>query len=767
MDDKNREFLKKLIATFKTEAREHVDALSSGLIDLERASSAEQQIKIVEVIFREAHSLKGAARAVDITEIETLCQSLESVFTVLKRQEIKTSPELFDVLHQAVDDLSKLLLQLETDTSLKTDPHRQELLQQLQNVAKGIVVPAIVTDPKEKSVPPAIVPDSESSMPAMADKSVLAETVRVPTTKLISVLLQAEEFLLTKLSIGQLVIELQDVTSDIALWEKEWVKVHPRLQKFRSLLEKEEKKNPHNSTGSQIARLIEFLDWNYDYMKSQKAKLTSMAMSARYNHHTLGRMVDGLLDDMKQVLMLPVSSLLGIFPKIVRDLSRVEGKEVELVISGGEVEIDKRILDDLKDPLIHLIRNCIDHGIEKPQERQGKKKPPKGQIIIAVERKSGHVEIRVSDDGTGIDISKIKTSVIKLGLLSMADVERTPDSELLPLIFQSGVTTSPIITNVSGRGLGLAIVREKVEKLGGNIFFETKPGIGITFRIIVPLTLATFRGVIVRIGEFLFILPTINVERVVRVNRENIRTVENRETIVLDGRIIALERLDDLLDMPRSVKPEKSEGDISAVVLASAENRIAVQVDEVINEQEVLSKNLGKQLSRVHNVSGAAVLGTGKVVPILNIANLLKSVGSITRKTAKPSLIPTETKKDKRASALVVEDSITARTLLKNILEATGYQVATAVDGIDAFTQLRSGEFDIVLSDVDMPRMNGFDLTARIRSDKKLSDLPIVLVTALDSRENRERGIEVGANAYIVKSSFDQSNLLEVIRRLI
>ena len=337
----------------------------------------------------------------------------------------------------------------------------------------------------------------------------------------------------------------------------------------------------------------------------------------------------------------------------------------------------------------------------------------------------------------------------------------------MPLIFQSGVTTSPIITDVSGRGLGLAIVREKVENLGGTISFETNLGSGTIFRIALPLTLATFRGVIIQLAEHLFVLPTANVERVVRISRDEIRTVENRETIELNGQVVSLVRLEEVLDLSRRKKPTHSIESQPAVVIASGEKRIAFAVDEILNEQEVLQKNLGKQLSRVRNVAGAAVLGTGNVASILNALDLIKSAVRMSSAAVKTALAPSEIKEAKRQSLLVVEDSITARMLLKNILETAGYAVTTAVDGIDAFTQLKSEEFDLVVSDVDMPRMNGFDLTIKIRKDKKLADIPVVLVTALESREDRERGIEVGANAYIVKSSFDQSNLQEIIKRLI
>jgi len=335
---------------------------------------------------------------------------------------------------------------------------------------------------------------------------------------------------------------------------------------------------------------------------------------------------------------------------------------------------------------------------------------------------------------------------------------------VLPLIFQSGVSTSPIITDISGRGLGLAIVKEKVEKLNGALSVVTEPGRGTSFRIILPLTLARFHGVTVRVGEQLFVLPTSNVERVVRVKREEVKTVGNRETISLGGQAVALARLDDVLGVAPETGAEPQSDIFPAIVLTSANQRIAFVVDEILHEQEVLVKTLGTQLVRVRNIAGATVLAGGKVAPILNVPDLLHvAVQSGGAPTRAPAEMPAVEAKQK--SILVAEDSITSRTLLKNILEGAGYRVETSVDGVDAFTKLRSGDFDLVVSDVDMPRMNGFGLTAKIRGDKRYAEMPVILVTALDSRSDREHGIDVGASAYIVKSSFDQSNLLEVIRR--
>jgi two-component system chemotaxis sensor kinase CheA len=512
-------------------------------------------------------------------------------------------------------------------------------------------------------------------------------------------------------------------------------------------------------------------DLRLNMIESQIAATTS---SIEQDKYSLDCLVDNHLEAMRQVLMLPVSSIVEIFPGMVREISREQNKEIEFVIRGAELEIDKRILEELKDPLIHLIRNSIDHGIGKPQERILQNKPSYGTIILAFNaRESGMIEITLSDDGKGINKELLLKTAIKSGNLSREAAGKLDPKEILSLIYQSGVSTSSIITDISGHGLGLSIVREKVEKLNGKISVETEVNTGTTFHILLPMTLATFRGILVRLQEFMFILPTMNVERVMKVEPKKIKTVENHETILIDNQILSVVDLGEVIGLAEhkhtgSVKMEpgsRNSNQIYLVVLVSGENRIAFRVDDVVDEQQVLVKGLGKLLKRVINISGATVLGSGKVVPVLHITDLMKSALRSAEKTKGQISLEKTTEKIKKI--LVVEDSITARTLIKNILEAAGYQVSTAVDGTDAFTRAHSDEFDLIVSDVDMPRMNGFELTAKIRNDKKLSEMPVVLVTALESREDRERGIEVGADAYIIKSSFDQTNLLEIIKKLI
>jgi two-component system chemotaxis sensor kinase CheA len=507
------------------------------------------------------------------------------------------------------------------------------------------------------------------------------------------------------------------------------------------------------------------LDRNQQHVRALETQLTTLSRSADHDQRAFGGMVDNLLEDMKKVLVLPFSSLLEVFPKLVRDLARDQEKEVELDIRGADIEIDRRILEEMKDPLLHLIRNCIDHGIEKTAARLQSGKPARATLSIAVSQLNGNsVEIVVADDGGGIDVARLKQSAIKQHVLSEDDAGKLSDAEATALIFQSQVSTSPMITELSGRGLGMAIVREKTERLGGQISVDSHRGAGTRFTIVLPLTLATFRGILVETGGASFVVPTANVERVARIRRDTIRTIENRTTIVLDGRAVALVSLAEALGLD-GLEDRDAGVYVSVLVLGAADRRIAFTVDAVLREQEVLVKPLGKNLRRVRNIAGATILGSGRVVPILSTRDLLRSAVQLHGGGSRPA--PVASPETARRSILIAEDSITSRMLLKNILESAAFEVTTAVDGLDALTRLKNGRFDLVVSDVEMPRLGGFELIQKIRADKELATIPVVLVTSLASREHRERGVEVGANAYIVKSSFDQSDLLEVVRRLI
>ncbi|MBI4417829.1 MAG: response regulator [Ignavibacteriales bacterium] len=769
MKRKNGEFLKKLLDTFRVEAAERVKVLVGGLLRLEKSADAAEQADIVESLFRETHSLKGAARAVSSSEIERLCQSLETVFSSLKKGQPARAVGFADVLHRAVDHLEYLVSTLGSEQATKDAAHVSALAEELEKLSldqTGVGKNVSLSGPVDFSAGAVSEPLTQFHPGATIGSQRPPETVRISEEKLDSLMLQAGEMVSMKLAGVQRSTDLQAILHEFESWKKKWRNVSADVRALRRSLEKEEH-GKHLRENIPLRKVLDFMESSTSLMNTIEHRLLDSARSSSRDHRSLSFMVDSLLENAKQTLMFPFSLLLEAFPKVVRDLTHDQKKEADLVVSGEDIEIDRRVLEALKDPFIHLIRNCIDHGIETPEARQRKAKPRRGTITVSVSQKNGsNIEIGVSDDGSGIDPAAVRTAAVRNEIISQSEAATLSDNDSLDLIFQSGVSTSPIITDVSGRGLGLAIVRERVESLGGHVSVDSQPGRGTTFHLRVPVTVATFRAIFVRVAEHIFAVPAAAVERVVAVRGEEIRTLENRETVLIGGEILSLVRLDDVVGVPRQPKGKDAMERFQTLVLSALNKRMAFVVDSVLQEQEVLMKSLGPQMARVRNIGGATILGSGKVVPIVNVSDLMRS--AVRLAGAQQPAPATETKEvERKISVLVVEDSITARTLVKSILTAAGYVVTTATDGIDALTQLRTADFDIVVSDVDMPRMNGFDLTAKIRSDKKLADLPVILVTALESREDREHGVDVGANAYIVKSSFDQSNLLEAMRRLV
>lgn len=757
----DEEFLPKLREAFAIEAREHLQATTAGLLELEKAGETPRQKPLIETIFREIHSLKGAAGAVSRTDLQTVCQALEDVFSAWKRQPVRVSAEGFDTLNRAVDLVGRLLKSSDVTQDAAEQDAIAHMARQISDLLRAPSPPEAAKVKPPKGDKAAASPPPTSPVPPQAEtppqeEAQISDTVRIRMVKMDSLLRKAEEMVSVKLTARQHAVELHELGDVLDEWRKEWMKVRDLTRSGLA-----------GQSEAALTKLGGFLEWNQSYMHLLEKRLHALAGTAGRDEHAINMLVDELLDDAKRLVMLPFSTLLDLLPKMVRDLARAGGKEAAITVHGREVEIDKRILQEMKDPLIHLMRNSVDHGIEKPTQRSHK--PSCGTLSVSVsQRDAGKVEIVVSDDGTGINMEKVKEAAIRAGTLSAEEAAQLDEQAVLMHIFDSGVSTSPIITEISGRGLGMAIVREKVEKLGGSITIETVLGAGTTFRIVLPVTLATFKGILVSSGGQTFVIPTTNVWCIKRVARDDIQTVENRDTMTLDGHAIAFVRLDEALELPPRAQKDQS-GFMEVVVLGAAEKRIGFAVDEVFSEQEVLVKNLGKPLLRVRNVSGATVLGSGVPAVILNAADLLKSAVRLAG-TGRRAVATNGVKAAEAAHAtsiLVTDDSVTSRMLLKNILESSGYQVVTAIDGVEALTALKTRDFDLVVSDVEMPRMDGFDLTARIRADKKLAEIPVVLVTALSSREHQERGIDVGANAYIVKSSFDQSNLLEVIRKLI
>lgn len=766
------EFLQKLRATFKIEATEGISKITSNLIGLEKRPDDALKSELIEAVFREAHSLKGAARAVNFMEIESICQSLESVFSDIKGNRIAMASGLFDVFHSAVDLIKDLLNEPPDNPGEIVGRRVAETLSALSGFYKSapkdpdpvekqsVERNSDLTEPAQDSMLP---PKKET--PAAGAKPIVGAadpTVRISIEKLDNLFNQVEDMLTLKQTFVHLNDKLNETSRGLDSWTHTTSEAASVLMGWKQRAEHSKDQKALSFAIADVNRVVQFVESATSYFRLLESDLAGIRKLTLEETHNSRIKIESLLDEVKEIISMPFSTILDVFPKAARDISHNIGKDVIVEVKGGSMEIDRRILEELRIPLMHLLRNCIDHGIESPKIRQLTNKPETGTILIGVDRfENNRAVITFSDDGAGIDFFKVRQKYAKYHNLSAAEVEETEEQTLIDFLFNSGVTTSDMITELSGRGLGLTIVREKINQMGGSMTVKSQKGKGTEFRIEVPLSLVTVRGIQIRTGEREFIVPTTKVDRVLRLDKSEYKTIGRKASIKYEDRIIPLVYLSDLLEIPNK---ENESANFVVLVMGSIENRMGFAVDEIVDEEMVLVKKFNRQLKRVRNIAGATVLGSGKVVPILNVADLLKSAMREGHPgVAERAINPVHPD----LSVLVVEDSITSRMLLKNILESSGYRVYTAVDGIDGYTSLKVNPVDLVVSDVDMPRMNGLDMTAKIRSDSALSGIPIVLVTSLSKREDRERGLEVGANAYIVKSNFDQSNLLEVIEKLI
>jgi two-component system chemotaxis sensor kinase CheA len=693
----------RLLVTFQAEAEEHLQTIAHNLGALDRGLPPEEVPAAVEATFRALHTLKGAARSVGLDHLESLCQSLESLLSRVKKGQLRLGPELLASLQGSMDDLGRLL------------------------AGGPAPAPAIAVAPTE---PPQTAPPLRARKAPAGPSSAGAATIRVDTARLDALHTRAEDLLAAKLAVIERAREAQAMVET--------------LDRCRAQAERSGAVQP-------LVRQAE----------GQARRLLRTLVA---HQRSLGASVDGLQEEARRLRMMPASAVLDAFPRMVGEMARAQGKEVDWSAHGAELELDRKVLETVKEALIHLVRNAVDHGIERPEERERQGRPRRGRVAVTFAPLEGRrVEVRVEDDGAGIDPAGIRAAAVRARLRSPEEAEALPDEAALNLIFSSGLSTSPVITDLSGHGLGMAIVRDRVERLGGRVFLETRRGAGTTVRMVLPASVATFRGLLVRAGRQPFLLPLDALERALRLAPNQVESAGGREAIRWEGRAIPFARLARVLGRTQA---EGNDGPRPCLIVASGGERAALLVDEILGEHEVLVKELRPPLVRVRHVAGAGLLGSGELALILRPADLSRAAREAT--SASPGATPAKAAEESRPSAvLVVDDSITTRTMEKNLLEAAGYKVQVAADGIEAWSALKTERFDLVVSDVDMPRLNGFDLTSRIRADPDLADLPVVLVTALESREDKERGIEVGANAYVIKSGFDQSKLLDIVGRLV
>ncbi|MDZ8090971.1 MAG: hybrid sensor histidine kinase/response regulator [Nostoc sp. DedQUE05] len=774
---------------FKVASEEHLQNLDDGLLHLENHPN---DLAVLEALMREAHSLKGDANMLGVKDVGTLAHQIEHILTQLKQQENPasslgndTTESPYERLAHAIAAIRKLVHEAVTGEPAKVDtfsvlaelmgaqPVKREdnPTQELEvnsteviNTVKNntfdkereskengaIQNPKLVLSEVEVSK---IVRLSEAEVqnPKSPTNSYRIETIRVGTRHLDTLMTQAGELTVTKIRIAHRLGEIEAIAN---LWE-EW---NRDLFTNRFAFSREQQ-------GDFALQRLETFHHHSEKRLEQLGHLVKTLQSSLSEDTTrLEQLSSDLEEGIRTLRLLPFATIFNLFPRMVRDLAQQQGKLVQLIAEGKDTLADKRLLEEMKDPLMHILRNAIDHGIEPPQERERLGKPTTATIRLKAYQTPTNIVLEISDDGRGLDLDRIKQIAVKRGICGEEESAAMTPSQIQALIFAPGFSTAPLVTEVSGRGVGLDVVQTNVEKLKGTIQVESVPGLGCTLRVNLGITLATAHVLIVQVNQMPYAIPVEFVQTACLIKSEEIFPLEGRDTIIRDSQPISIVQLADLLELPPMPSGLTQETALSCIILQVGQAQLGVVVDALVDEQDVLIKPQSHLLKRVRNVSGATILGTGDVCMVLNPQDLVKSARSRSQSissTQTRQLAPT------KPTVLLVEDSIATRTQEKRILETAGYQVITAVDGLDGLNKLRSHTVDAVVSDVQMPNLDGLGLTAKIRQYQEYSELPIILVTSLASDEDKRRGAEAGANAYIIKGSFNQEALLSALKRLV
>ncbi|OFW10723.1 MAG: hypothetical protein A3H96_22510 [Acidobacteria bacterium RIFCSPLOWO2_02_FULL_67_36] len=733
------------IGQFVEEARERLRSLDDSLLSLERDPKAGEAMREA---LRQAHSLKGSAKMLGLNDISRLVHRMEDLLVAAREDRVALDARAFDALFTGVDALTSRVDQLAGGIREPMDvtPFCRAF-DALTGSSEGPAVPAEEVEaamPAAPAQPLVAAPDAgtQAGLPRQAAPEV-RRSVRVLVEKIDGLANLAAEMVIQNLQASERAGELRHQESLLR-------QLKNRLQVIRQGLP-----SGGNGVGSRLDEYVDLVEGAGRRMRQFVEEFSGDQVRMNLVTEELRQTVIGLT-------MLPLSTVFDAFPRAVRDLARDFGKEVEFTVRGRETELDKKIIEQINEPLVHLVRNAIDHGIESPADRVRQGKPRQGQLLLSAEQQGNRILITIQDDGRGIDPATLRAAALTRRLVSEEELERWSEEDVLGLIFHPGFSTSRTVTDVSGRGVGMDVVKQTVERLHGAIRIHSQPGRGADVVLDLPLSLALIRALLVEGGGELFALPTTAVERIVYVEPQQIRMLQEGEALEVSGETVPLVSLDRLFQLPPPAGPLLRR---PVLVARAFDHRFGIMVDAVHHEQELVFRELRGRLRDHRSFSGATVLGDGRIVLILEVHEIFQL--AVRTPAIRASAVRAVAREIQPGLILVVEDSFITGELERNILIAAGYRAELAHDGVHGLEVLRQKKCDLVIADVDMPRMDGFELTSRMRADDRLRDIPVIIVTARESPEDRRRGIEVGADAYVTKSEFNQRQLLETIQRLI
>lgn len=749
----------KFLARFVEEAREHCSRLTQGLLNIENTSDPET----LNALFRSAHTVKGSSRMMKLTGVTELANQLEDVLDAARAGKLALKGNVTDALLRGVDALNSMLDRIKTGEPTPEAP--ATLCEELSKIAAvdDSSEPAQTCEKpptEEKPAQPQAAPRPTPPQPAPLLRPAQpkpAEEQKQPAKEAAPVKAKPAEYMrINTQKLDDLIRLMGEIVSE-----------HGRFRRhIARLRELERGTSRHIGT---VAKKLEHdaeLDTTTKRLLEEGAVLEASLRQSVRDLYDASLLQDHLVSDFQEtslkLRMQPLSTVFDPLRRTVRDLAQAHGKEVDFNVDGGETELDRKIIERIGDSLIHMIRNGLDHGIEPQEERVAAGKPPKGVLTLSAFYDRGCVTISLADDGRGLNLERIKEKALSKRLYDPETLAGMNRSEVMNIIFAAGFSTSPIITDLSGRGVGMDVVRKNiVDELKGTILIETTEGKGTTFLLNLPLNLAVFPLILVSAGKRVSALPATSLVEMLVVEVSEIIEIVNKRAIRLREQLIPVEDLTAILGIPHS---REREGDKALIVIViDGSEKLGLIIDEILDREEMVVKPLPEHLQKLKMVSGVTIGERNTIINVLHVPDLIRHAREITE----PIRVEEKHEGASAATILVVDDSINTREIEKSILEAYGYNVVTAEDGEEAFGRTREVMYDLIVTDVEMPRLDGFSLTERLRADERYREVPIVIVTSREKDEDKRRGITVGANAYIVKGAFDQSNLLETVRSLI
>ena len=775
MDD-----MKEIMEDFLVEAFELIEQIDHDLVELE---SNPEDLELLNRIFRVAHTVKGSSSFLNFDVLTKLTHHMEDVLNKARRDELKITPDIMDVVLESVDMMKGLLHGIR-DNGNDTDVgiNIEDICQRLTAISEGgapaptaaAPTPAAAPEPEPAQAvqaEPEPEPVSDENLSNLSDSEVEAEIERLLKAR------KAEDQArrAQKAAGGEATVAKPAAPAPVSTAAK------PAAAPKKT----EEKKVPAASGGGnadeqtirvEVKRLDHLMNLSGELVLGKNRLLKIYDdVEERYEGEKFLEELNQVVSSLSLVTtdiqlavmktrMLPIAKVFNKFPRMIRDLSRELNKQIDLEITGEETELDKSIVEQIGDPLVHMIRNSCDHGVEDGPTRLAAGKPEKGTIQLKAYNEGNHIVIEITDDGKGLDADMLKAKSIEKGIITEREADTMSDKEAFGLIFKPGFSTAAKVTNVSGRGVGMDVVKTNIEKLNGIIDIESEIGKGTTMKLKIPLTLAIMQSLLVGAQEEFFAIPLASVLETVRVPIDDIYTIDGKNVLRLRDEVLSLVKLSDIFGVKQVFE---NSDQTYVVVIGVAESKLGIIVDNLVGQEEVVIKSMGDYLQNISGIAGATIRGDGRVTLIVDVGAMMTMAKDI-KVDIKASMEATKAVKEKPSDykVLIVDDSKMDRTIMQKSLEPLGVTVIEATNGVEALAIVKSGEhaLDAMLIDIEMPRMDGYTLAGEIRKYSKYRNLPLIAVTSRTSKTDRLRGVEVGMTEYITKP-YSSEYLENVVRK--